>query len=208
MDRLALTPWLDPSQWTEADWAAIGVLIALLAFAFGVYQWWRSQRSKRPKIAFGSLRLLGPGLHSRPAYEHAIELTIHNVGERSAVYVNISVADPRVKSDPDRALFAEHYGAPALGPNASLTDHLGIRGLDQADNPSSTEVQAFYERCVAFAQCWDDANNFYVFTPGGGGRVPRRKRDWDNPMQQRQALESAPSRGAAPRSLGLGQFDE
>lgn len=208
MNVPGLTPWLDPFQWTGTDWAAIGTVIALVALGFAFYQWRRSQGSEQPKITFGALRLLGPGEHTRPNYQFAIELTVTNVSTRSAAYVTVGVVDPRSKTNPKRALYCELYGAPSLAPHASLTDHLGMRGQDQNDDPTAEEALAFYERCVAFVECWDGAEEYYVFTPGKGGRVPKRQRDWASPMEQRQWLEAKPSRGAAPRSLGLGKFED
>jgi hypothetical protein len=210
MDQLALSPWLDPLQWTERDWAAIGVLVTLI-LALGTYLGRRRRESlaNEPKLVFGPLHLHGPDEPVRPNYNYAIGFRLTNAGDAPATHVIVALRTD-IATDDEPRIFSEVITRDVLLPGEPLIDHVGLRGVNQEDDPSEHEAREFFTDATAFAACWDVRGRPFLFFPAGGGRVRPRwwwwwpfGPRWPRPHELLGPLYRSPSRGEDEGSLGM-----
>jgi hypothetical protein len=186
------------------DWTALGAIIAAVALAgsaIGALLHRRSvRRAQEPRIVFSDLYFAGPSEHPRDrVYSYAIGVRLTNVGGGPALHLHWSYLDENGRTT---KLYAEHIHRAALVPHDSTYDWSGIRGRHQEDEPTEVEARTFYERCIAFADCWDSRGDFYLFSPRGGGRTHD---PYGGPDALREFLSEFPSRGDIRRSLGQGR---
>ena len=214
MATASLSPWIDPTQWTQNDWTALGVLVPVTLAVLG---WFgsriRRSRASRPALVWAPLHFHVADEPVRPHYPYAIGFQVTNIGDGPAIHVVIGFTDfdPNHLDEHESSVYAEVVTRDVLVPGEPLADHVGLRGPEQATDPSEDEARTFFAECLAFAACWDlRGRGPYLFFPTGGG-LPRRRwwrpfdSRWPRPHELLGELYQHPSRGEEPGALGLGR---
>jgi hypothetical protein len=190
---------MNPLEWSEQTWAAIGVAVAVILAALGgVSVWLRHRRQATPNLQFYPLQLLGPHDSPRPRYPYALGFRVVNIGPGVAVRPDISFVDPLDQ------WYSEHVTRGELFPGQHWVEAAGIRGQRQEDDPDEHEARSFYERCLAMVICWDVLGRHWVHFPGKRRRVRLWRAPWRRPEQMVVFSQQFPSRGERPRSTGMG----